>query len=130
MCLRNCFISPIELSLVKLLLRHSADARGDLLIKDAMHFSPSDYAYEIITILLDDGADLGSIPDKGASALSKAMTQSFRILLLLLEYGADVNSLNEDGETALYAAFRYMTERRLDVIDAILQHGVDVNLRS
>ncbi|POM78844.1 Hypothetical protein PHPALM_3577 [Phytophthora palmivora] len=87
---------------------------------------------EVISLLLQRGADVAATEEDGWTALHYAAANGkTAVVSLLLQHGADVAATKEDGWTALhYAAANGKTE----VVSLLLQHGADVaasdNVRS
>ncbi|KAL5625669.1 hypothetical protein FOBRF1_000012 [Fusarium oxysporum] len=82
---------------------------------------------ELITFLLDNGADVNKITDKdqvGGSVFNQAILYgSPEIVLFLIEKGADVHQPVSHVGTAIQAA---MAERRFDILEVLLQNSGDV----
>lgn len=82
---------------------------------------------ELVTALLDAGADPRHMNEYGALAISEAAMQgNVAILRLLLEHGADANQANPEGETALMIAAR---SGNLEAAELLLDHGADINAK-
>ncbi|KAF5025075.1 hypothetical protein F66182_2844 [Fusarium sp. NRRL 66182] len=113
---------------VELLLRFgaSADATGTD-YGNALTAAAFDGTMDIVTMLLDAGADVNSAD---GFALQYAAQQGHTdVVNLLLERGANVNALstheNMGQGTALQAA---VEAGKMDIVDILLQHGADPNL--
>ncbi|KAI1061024.1 hypothetical protein LB507_010091 [Fusarium sp. FIESC RH6] len=113
---------------VELLLRYgaSANATGEV-YGNALTAAAYDGNYDIVTMLLDAGADINS--DDGWALQTAAEHDHIDVVKLLLERGADVNKLttheNMAEGRALQAAVHYRND---DVVDILLEHGADPNL--
>jgi ankyrin repeat protein len=77
---------------------------------------------------LERGADVDDRDQQGRTLLMHAVlgaASSLEIVQLLLDHGADVDARdNEQGWTALHFAAQ---EKRIEVIDALLHAGAEVN---
>jgi ankyrin repeat protein len=65
------------------------------------------YTPEVVSLLLQNGADVNAKDVTGRTALISAATgfgPNLEVVFLLLENGADVNAKNNDGKTALECA--------------------------
>jgi ankyrin repeat protein len=89
-------------------------------------FTPLLYARtaEVVSLLLERGADANAASDFGTTALMRAETE--QIARLLIERGAAVDSINQDGSTALMLA---ASGARPDVVRYLLSRGADPNMR-
>jgi len=60
----------------------------------------------VVTLLIEAGADVNAVDDRGMTPLMAATLyeRDRQNLILLLEAGADVNAVFEDGSTALHSA--------------------------
>ena len=80
---------------------------------------------ELVSALLNAGADANHTNAYGAGALSEAaQLGDIEILRALLDKGADANWHNPEGETALMIAAR---SGNLPFAELLLAHGADVN---
>ena len=83
---------------------------------------------EVISLLLDGGADINARSISGSTPLHLAASfQTAEIVALLLDRGADINSRDMDGETPLHLAVRHNTS---GVVELLLYRGADINARN
>ncbi|OBS24987.1 hypothetical protein FPOA_05523 [Fusarium poae] len=113
---------------IELLLRYgaSANATGEV-YGNALTAAAFDGRIDIVTMLLDAGADINS--DKGFALQTAAAQDHIEVVKLLLERGAEINKVaTHDGMpegTALQAAVERGNE---EIVDVLLEHGADPNL--
>ncbi len=92
---------------------------------------------EIVSTLIDGGADPNTVLENGISALIVAVHYSrAEIVSLLIEKGANVNQVTPSGNTPLHfsvypASFEnlqyYTVTRRLHIMKALLDAGANIN---
>jgi hypothetical protein len=76
---------------------------------------------DLVTLLLDNGADVNGKDDAGRTALIVAAENAlFEAVELLVGKGADVNASDKRGTTPLSAASR---ARRTEIVDFLKSHG-------
>jgi len=76
---------------------------------------------EVVTALLEAGANINSTNDDGATSLNAASECGhLDIARILLQHGAAVNQANKDGCTPLFMASQ---QGYLDITEILLQHG-------
>ncbi len=87
------------------------------------------YDIEAIRILLEKGSDANARDGK-STLLQLAVTRMFDVVIirLLLKYGADVHELDDAGNSVLMLAIE--ADQREDVIQLLLDSGVDLNIRN
>ncbi len=124
--LNSCMASE-HFDSVKFLLEHGAEPN----IANNEGIAPLHYAIlkgrlDIAELLLEHGAKPDfeyekeySLPLRLAVLCGKP-----EMVELLLKYNADINALSFDKKSALGAA---ITEKRLDMVDLLLEHGADPN---
>ena len=79
---------------------------------------------EGVQILLEKGADVNAVNNKGETALMLAVQSGYEnIVHTLLEKGADINAINNKGETALMLAIQ---KRYTNIIHFLLENRADV----
>ena len=88
----------------------------------------SDKGYSsVVSILLDNGADVNSIATWRATALMlSARTGCFDTVKTLLTANANVNSVSDNGWTALIIA---SDKGHSEVVSLLLEYGADVNAK-
>jgi uncharacterized protein len=99
----------------------------------ALHHAVLALVPELVTLLLDHGADVNRANATGESALHQvadlrgaASEPARATAVLLLDRGADPNARNWDDVTPLHQAVR---ARNLAVVEVLLARGADVNAR-
>jgi ankyrin repeat protein len=133
-------------SVVQLLLKKGAPVNAIETAKDGdtvLMSAAGGASVESLQILLDAGADVKSVNQKGETVLMKASTMDHRytvetrlpMIELLLEKGAEINARDKSGRTALlHAVFQQMTERggvisHPEVVQLLLDRGADVKVK-
>ena len=104
-------------------LARAVDASGSTTLMHAAYTG----TIEMMTSLIDAGADVNASNDRKATALHWAITDPAKVRLLLLK-GADVNARTADGRTALHLAASLPAGAR--IVEMLLEAGADVNARS
>ena len=107
-------------------------AKGDLCKRDEVHCE------FLFSFLLYNSADANALNDEGNSPLHVVISRALdhRLVWMLLEFGADPALMNSEGATALHMALalpRYNRDEpahALEIVHAVLDSGVDVNIRS
>jgi len=95
----------------------------DLALVEASHAGSTD----IVSLLLDKGADVNAQDADGYTALSIASRNGHtEVVKLLLDKGADVNVQDADGDTALIWASR---NGHTEVVKLLLDKGADINAK-
>ena len=107
-------------------------AKGDLCRRHEAH------CRFLVSHLLYNSADTNALNNEGDSplhfAISSALDRS--LIRMLLEFGADPALMNSEGATALHMALALPRYRRdehantLGIVNALLDSGMDVNIRS
>ena len=84
--------------------------------------------YDIVTILIESGADINKQNKLGGTALSvAAYNKDKKILKLLIDNNVNLNSkLKEDGHTPLICACH---ENNEDISQILIEAGADVNIK-
>ncbi len=79
---------------------------------------------ELLTLLIESGADVFDFDDEGVSILDMAITyDNLFVVNYLIEQGIDINATNRrSGFTALMAAACY---GRVEIAQVLLSYGVD-----
>lgn len=96
------------------------------------------YCRILFEFLLHNGANPNALNSQGVSPLHIVVSKALdgELVRTLLEFGADPSLTNAEGATALHMALalrrRYLdeSERAASIVHALLESGVDVNLRS
>lgn len=79
----------------------------------------------MVTLLLDNGADINHLNHAGENALLIACYETNRMLAkLLVEKGADVFTSNNSGHSPIWYA---CSNNQKEIVSLFLDHGVDVN---
>ena len=100
---------------------------------NSWHGSPLHYALQlnkmnIVTFLLENGAQIDTRNRKGSSPLHIAAIRSkVEVLVALIQKGADVNVFDKDGNSPLYLA---VVEGYMDKANALIEAGADLNSRN
>ena len=94
----------------------------------ALHIVMTEGRFDVMQLLIDRGADVHAVNDKGLTPLHLA--QYAEAVDLLVKAGADVNVRDEAGQTPLHLAAEENEDAvPLDVIEALLLAGADVNAK-
>jgi len=72
---------------------------------------------KIVELLIDNGANVNTVDNKGNTVLHLASTNG-QIVQLLIDKGADVNAKNNNGETALLRAFK---KRHIETMEETME---------
>lgn len=125
--LHRLFLSPTELSsLVR--VRRPDRSWFPHFFKDNEGSSPLYYSasiglLDVVQFLLDEGADVNTTNENGATALTVAARYGHEpVVQLLLEHKADINWGDELGRTALHAA---VGSESVAITRLLLQHNAD-----
>ena len=118
-----------DVQTVRALLAQGADpdtAHGDGMT--ALHWAAQHGNVEIVTLLLDAGADRGARTRLGAHTPLHVASRSARgtATAALLEAGADVNAVTTTGAMPLHFA---AASGSADAVSALLDHGADPDAR-
>ena len=88
-----------------------------------------DCSKETIQTIIDHGADVNTTNKQCVTALMVAcQKRNIEAIDVLLNAGANVNVVDVIGETCLHAAVRGHCSK--EVLQALIDHGVDVNVRN
>ncbi|KAL8420419.1 hypothetical protein RB594_003274 [Gaeumannomyces avenae] len=120
-----------DLSVVRLLLDRGADLNvetsfGTPLILAVQSSYRPDETRDLVQLLVENGANVNTVDEKGRSALSHAAESStLDILPLLLRQGADAGIVDRDGRTFVhYLCWRREGEQCLDALVEYLPPGL------
>ena len=81
---------------------------------------------EIVSLLLDQGADINTLSGEDGTALGcAALSGNVEIVSLLLERGADINAVGGDYGTALGVS---TSLGRIDLVRLLMNHGANPDL--
>lgn len=135
----HCAVSEGNLGTIKALINMGANvnlkngqlSRGETPLGSAVSsacFHPDEpRRMQIVTLLLDAGADVNICDNSGASPVFIPACSHPTILKFLLEKGANTRTADERGWTPLHgAAFN----GELDAAKLLIEHGADVNART
>ncbi len=82
---------------------------------------------ELAEFLLDEGADVNAVGEKGQTALSIAvMWKNFEMVKLFVSRGANINHLDEKKKTAFERALNFDRDSKVSLF--LIENGADVNL--
>ncbi|XP_015588610.1 ankyrin repeat domain-containing protein 27 [Cephus cinctus] len=96
----------------------------------ALHVASASSSIEVVQLLLDAGADLGSrTRSEGSTALHLAcINDRLHVVKLLLKSGScDVNVRNSSGDTPLHLAVKMDNHR---MVETLVRHGADARIRN
>lgn len=85
--------------------------------------------HECIKLLLNNGADINMINDKGYAPMHCAMlSRNISTIEILLAHGADPNIQDNDGDTPLHFLFTTIPDR--DIILLLIKHEADCSIKN
>jgi ankyrin repeat protein len=145
-----------HLDIVRLLLDHGADLNlQDNHGSTPLHLATHRECQEVVQLFLEHGANVTLRNDKGQTALHQASQRGHvDIIQLILKHDADVDALDNDGSTPLHLAIFegsqassevrlassevslassaaiYEVQGSLEVVQLLLEHGANTNLRN
>ena len=111
-------------------------AKGDLCRRHEAH------CRFLVSHLLYNSADTNALNNEGVPPLHIVISRALdhTLVRMLLEFGADPALMNSEGATALHMAvalyyrepryYRDESARALDIVNELLDSGMDVNIRS
>lgn len=129
--LLDACITGADTSYIYQLIRSGADLEGrgrfgnTPLINACMYNNAS---YEIINMLINEGADVNARNYVGLTALGMAFDSPPEIVALLIKSGADVNAKLGAGQTPLIRAAMF-TWKHPENITLLIDAGADVNAK-
>ena len=93
-----------------------------------MHVAAQNGHVNILSLLLENGADLEGLDDYIMTPLHRASwVGRLDAVRFLLDHGANIQARDRDGWTPLYCAV--LTENNIQVVQFLLDRGADVNAR-
>jgi ankyrin repeat protein len=104
-------------------MARAADAADSTTLMHAAYAGTVD----MMTALIDAGADVNAANNRRATALHWAITDPAKVRLLLLK-GADVNAKTVDGRTPLHLAATLPSGT--SIVEMLVEAGADLNARS
>ena len=120
--------NPVFLRLVELLLNNGANMNSKHGDRPLLHIAVDSRNRELVSLLLDRGAEVDAVDNNNFTALSSAVIRGdFEISSLLLSRGADMNAAAVDGLTAMHRACYY---GHVDIVKLIMSKNFDINLKS
>jgi ankyrin repeat protein len=96
---------------------------------DKLFTATEGYYIEEVKRLIDDGADVNAVDNKGYTALMIAVLGNhLEIVEILIKAGANVNARSKWGDTALM--FAALAGNNIDMIGLLIKAGADVNAKN
>ncbi|OWY96908.1 26S proteasome non-ATPase regulatory protein [Phytophthora megakarya] len=106
------------------LIQQGLDVKSDKLGQTALSFAVANGHIDVVTLLLDRGADIAAQDKRDRTALHLAAANGHReVVSLLLERGANVAAQDKIRWTALHCA---CSKGHRDVASLLLERGADV----
>lgn len=116
--------SKKEATAKRLLQQESAADLDCSKLYPALHAACKNEDLEIVKLLVETGADVNALDEKGQSCLQLAINHD-QICQFLIEHGADVEQQLNWGYTALLFAVEYGL---LDTVDVLINAGADITV--
>jgi uncharacterized protein len=110
-------------------LANSKDAVGSPVLHSAVFWAKG--RTEVVTLLLDHGADVNGLGGLGISALHDAVRngRDLPVATVLLDRGADVNIADQSGRTPLMVAASVNLRNRFETMSFLLDRGAVINVK-
>ena len=107
------------------------EAGADINSKDkdnytALMLASGGNSLTLVNFLLDKGADVNAISEKGSALMMAANLGHIKIMKLLIYKGADVNAKDDKDTTALMCVSR---DGYADIAELLIDKGADVNAK-
>ncbi len=128
----HCVCQAGHTRIASLLLNSSQDPQHIVNLTNKKGVSPLIVASsrgdtELVSLLLQSGADVNVQDAKGRSALMSASKSGHpEVFSVLLQSGANVNKQNREGESSLMFASR---NGHREIVSILLQSGANVNMQ-
>ncbi|KAI9432788.1 hypothetical protein H4582DRAFT_2102105 [Lactarius indigo] len=121
-----------NIEVARILLEHNAEVNTRVVDGSTPLMAASLYGYtDVVQYLLDHNADADIRDDEGNTALHfAAQFGQLEVCRTLLERNVEVNPQDNEGSTPLHRASQGWTREQLDVVQLLLDHGADVQLRN
>ena len=116
-----------DIDTVKSLLRINRELVNDKESKlkwTPLHLASALGHEEIITLLIDNGADLNAKDEDGKTPLFYASSKGHKeIVEILINHGADVNAMDKNNNNVL---FQTVFSGHYDVVNILIKNGADI----
>lgn len=116
---------------VLMVLGHGADVNArDKWHRTALHHAAETGNFAVIEALMRHGADVDARNAQCDTPLTIAVKEmNYATVKALLAHNPDVDAQDDNGHTSLYHAILSLEQSDRGIIEMLLQHGADVNIR-